>query len=47
MEKNAGRRPTGKLESLKVKSMKENQTRLVKGGPNGPQWLKITTLVKS
>jgi len=38
------RRPSRKLDSLKIKSLKENQTKKIKGGPNGPQWLRKTSL---
>ena len=42
------RETTGKkLKSLKVKSVGKSQAKQIKGGPNGPQWIKKTLLEQS
>jgi hypothetical protein len=36
------RRSTRKVKSLKVKSVGKDHAKQIKGGPNGPQWIKAS-----
>ena len=40
-------RSTRKVKSLKVKGVGKNQAKQIKGGPNGPPWIKNTGLRQS
>lgn len=41
------RRPSRKVGGLKVRPLKDQKTKQLKGGPMGPPWIKKTALGQS